>query len=90
MKQHSVLGNDQKHTGSRGNSPRATIEVLLETGLSTQSLSRSYKEDNLSKNRQLEGRHHSERIWAWKQSIAIVRSRYQATTGELIVYSSEL
>jgi hypothetical protein len=29
------LGNDRKQSGSRGNSPRATIEVTLETVFST-------------------------------------------------------
>jgi hypothetical protein len=29
------LGNDRKQPGSRGNSPRAIIEILLETGFHT-------------------------------------------------------
>jgi hypothetical protein len=55
----------------------ATIEVLLETGFSTQFVPRSYKEENWSNHRHLEGSRRSERTWARKQRIAIVRSRYQ-------------
>jgi hypothetical protein len=35
QKQHSFIGSDRKQTGTSGNSLRATLQVLLETGFST-------------------------------------------------------
>jgi hypothetical protein len=42
----------------------ATIEVLLEIVFPTRSMQRGYKEENCSKNRQLEGSRRSERMSA--------------------------
>jgi hypothetical protein len=73
------LGNSSVNTFPEQMNRCTTIEVLLETGFSTRSVLRSYKEDNGATKSVLFG---TEDLCMWSSRISTVTSHCQGTVGE--------
>jgi hypothetical protein len=78
----TFVSRQRSQAGSRGNSPRPTVEALLETVFSTGDPCREViRRTTGVRTRQLGAAIHRE-FEPGSRGIAIVTSRYQATTGE--------